>query len=600
MARILASISSESENASGNASGKATGKVSESVSASGGASPGPGTRPAAPRAVAPLEVLVERLGLRLRFGWAFHAREVRFERVRESEAGPRPIATPLFAETFSFHLEHHDPLELYLQLEDLWSDPRRIGEGATRREAQEALSRLLAGVPAYLERLLDALEAAAPLPAAASVRIHADLVALAREISGFLEEKKLTAQPSLRLAALHLRKLVFRGSRVLVRERVTPAVFDAWLAGAVVSTASPGASSRMLLQLIAVPQDARADALLLDLGARAFHEWLEDTCLDESNEAFEGEDSPFGTREQEVLAAALIEPAGRLRRTAHLSPFLRRLASRDCQRLLRKLEVWFLRRYDVPRAAAVIRHAENLARGQARFGGVLSWHSTQAYCAAIVALIWPFVGAAAAYDRAPFFFDAACTLQLIAVMGVVLWYLLIRFIVQKDLSFFHGAVPRIGAGIIVGYLPVFLIDEVWDLARRPWFPLGVTVTLLGFMTLLYLYAEVRRRIPDPQEAFSRARRIWLLGILQALGLGVVVTTLLGGFMVSRTWGAEPGVSMEALRATTPPFLGELPRIMGLEPVYAFPTAILLMTFLSLFIGTFLQLLWEDLPITEPL
>ncbi|MCZ7617543.1 MAG: hypothetical protein M5U32_04290 [Myxococcota bacterium] len=241
--------------------------------------------------MAPLEVLVERLGLRLRFGWAFHAREVRFERVRESEAGPPPIATPLFAETFSFHVEHHDPLELHLQLEDLWSDPRRIGEGATRREAQEALSRLLAGVPAYLERLLDALEAA-PLPAAASVRIHADLIALAREISGFLEEKKLTAQPSLRLAVLHLRKLVFRGSRVLVRERVTPAVLDAWLAGAAISTASRGASSRMLLQLIAVPQDARADALLLDLGARAFHEWLEDTCLDESNEAFEGEDSP--------------------------------------------------------------------------------------------------------------------------------------------------------------------------------------------------------------------------------------------------------------------------------------------------------------------
>jgi hypothetical protein len=506
----------------------------------------------------------------------------------------------LFAETFSFHLEHHDPFELHLQLEDLWSDPRRLGHGATRREVQAALRRLLAGVPAYLERVLDALEAAAPLPGAASVRIHADLVTLVREVSDFLTEKELVAQPALRLAALHLRKLMFRGSRALIRERVAPEVVDAWIVGDAASQASPAPSPRALLQVIAAPQDARSDALLLDLGARAFQEWLEETCLDESNEAFEGEDSPFGTREQEVLAAAVIEPNGRLRRTAHLSPFLRRLSSRDCQRLLRKLEVWFLRRYDVPRAAAVIRHAENLARGKARFGGVLSWHSTQAYCIAILGLVWPFLGAAIAYDRAPLFFDAACTLQLLAVIGVVLWYLLIRFVVQKDLSFFHGAVPRIGAGIIVGYLPVFLIDEVWDLARRPWFPLGVTVTLLGFMTLLYLYVEVRRRIPDPQEAFLRARRIWLLGVLQALGLGVVVTTLLGGFMVSRTWGAEPGVSMESLRAATPPFLGELPRIMGLEPVYAFPTAILLMTFLSLFIGTFLQLLWEDLPITEPL
>jgi hypothetical protein len=28
--------------------------------------------------------------------------------------------------------------------------------------------------------------------------------------------------------------------------------------------------------------------------------------------------------------------------------------------------------------------------------------------------------------------------------------------------------------------------------------------------------------------------------------------------------------------------------------------VLLMTFLAFFIGTFLQLLWEDLPITEPM
>jgi hypothetical protein len=231
---------------------------------------------------------------------------------------------------------------------------------------------------------------------------------------------------------------------------------------------------------------------------------------------------------------------------------------------------------------------------------VLSWHSAAAYGAAIALLVWPFVGAAFAYQRAPRFFDAAATIQIVGVIAVVLWYLLWRFVVQKDLSFFHGAVPRIGAGIIVGYLPVFLIDEVWDLARRPWFPLLVTVVLLGFMTLLYLYVEVRRRIPDPNEAFARARRIWLLGVLQALGLGVVVTTLLGGFMVSRTWGPEPGLPMEALRAQVPPFVGELPRIMGVEPIAVFPTALLLMTFLSLFIGTFLQLLWEDLPITEPL
>lgn len=541
-----------------------------------------------------LEVELERLGLVVRFSWAFHAREVRFERIH---AGAAPA--PLFPEVFSFHLDRHDPFELHLQLEDLWSDPRRLGEGVTRREAQEWMRRLLAVLPGHLERVLDHL--GGRVAGATSVRVHGDLTVLARELLRFLAEKELATQPDLRLAALHLRKLVWRGADVLVRERVAAAALEAWIAGGSTGAAgAPEPSARALLQAFAGSPTPESDALVLDVAARAFHDWLEETCLDEDNQAFEGEDSPFDAREDEVLATAVVDPARRLRRTAHLSPFLRRLGSRDCQRLLRKLEVWFLRQYDVPRAAAVIRHAENLARGTGSWAGVLSWHSAPAYGAAIAMLVWPFVGAALAYQRAPRFFDTAATIQIVGVIAVVLWYLLWRFVVQKDLSFFHGAVPRIGAGIIVGYLPVFLIDEVWDLARRPWFPLLVTVVLLGFMTLLYLYVEVRRRIQDPNEAFARARRIWLLGVLQALGLGVVVTTLLGGFMVSRTWAPEPGLPMEALRAQVPPFLGELPRIMGVEPIAVFPTALLLMTFLSLFIGTFLQLLWEDLPITEPL
>ena len=50
----------------------------------------------------------------------------------------------------------------------------------------------------------------------------------------------------------------------------------------------------------------------------------------------------------------------------------------------------------------------------------------------------------------------------------------------------------------------------------------------------------------------------------------------------------------------PFFAGQLPRVVGLEPFYTFPSAIFIMTFLSFFIGTFLQLMWEDIPITQPL
>ncbi len=181
-----------------------------------------------------------------------------------------------------------------------------------------------------------------------------------------------------------------------------------------------------------------------------------------------------------------------------------------------------------------------------------------------------------------------------------LWFLAYRFCWKRDLSFFHASVPRIAAGIIVGYLPIFFIDEIWGLAGRGWFTLGSVSLLLGFMTLLYIYIEVQRRLGEPDLAFARARQIFLLGVLQAFGAGLLITGLVGGFMALRNWGAEGVESIDALAAALPPVVGELPRILGVAPLYTFPSAVLLMTFLSFFIGTFLQLMWEDLPITEPL
>jgi hypothetical protein len=389
---------------------------------------------------------------------------------------------------------------------------------------------------------------------------------------------------------------------MLVRERVGEAQLAAWLAAPAPGARriAPNFTERELMQAIAGDDEAETAPLVLALAERAFHRWLEDTCLDSTNDAFESEESPFQSREKEVLGAVSVDPGRRLRHVTHLTPFLRREGSRDCQRLLRMLEVWFLRQYDVPRAAAVIRHEENLGRGKKSVSGLLSLHSTKSYGIAIVALVAPFIGAAFAYQSAPLFFDVAASAVMMSVLGAVLWYLAVRFLWQKDLAFFHAGVPRIGAGIIVGYLPVFLIDEVWDLARRPWFPLGVTVALMGTTTLLYLYVEVKSRIRDPREAFARARRLFLLGVLQAEAFGLILTSLLGAFMVSRTWGDEGMIPIAELRAVTPTFIGELPRIIGIEPFYVYPTAVLLMTFFSLFVGTFLQLLWEDLPITEPL
>ena len=103
-----------------------------------------------------LEFRIERLRATLRFTYAFHAREVRFE--RESGAG----FVPAFPETFSFHPDRHDPAELYLRLEDLWSNPARIAPEANRRDSEEAMMRLLAALPGYLSGIIDRLEASGP------------------------------------------------------------------------------------------------------------------------------------------------------------------------------------------------------------------------------------------------------------------------------------------------------------------------------------------------------------------------------------------------------------------------------------------------------
>ena len=82
---------------------------------------------------------------------------------------------------------------------------------------------------------------------------------------------------------------------------------------------------------------------------------------------------------------------------------------------------------------------------------------------------------------------------------------------------------------------------------------------------------------------------------------MVITSLVGALhgepqLVAR-WRRDPGrTAADEHRA----LLGELPQVVGIEPFLAFPSAVLLMTFLSFFIGIFLQLMWEELPITEPL
>jgi hypothetical protein len=413
--------------------------------------------------------------------------------------------------------------------------------------------------------------------------VRGDVAILVHVFDRFMADKALDRETGLRFAGFHLRKLALRTLNALVADRVSPDYLARYVAGEV-SPFERGeeVSETGLFYALARGDPHTLDRWLVGMGERAFHRWLEQVCLDEGNGAFETQESPFDDRETEVLRAVNARGGRRVSRGKDLVPYLRQRGNRDCLRVLQGLEAWFLRQYDVSNAAAAIQHL-----------------------AALAALTAPFVAALFVYTRAPRLFDLACSLEVGLILAAVFWFLLYRFCWKRDLTFFHASVPRIGAGIIVGYLPVFLIDEVWDLADESWGILVAVVSLLGFATLLYLYVEVQRRLGDSQVAFARARAIFLLGVVEALALGLIMTSLFGRFMAERNWTAKLGeptraAAFEAFRATAPAFAGQLPPIVGFEPLLAFPSAVLLMTFLSFFIGTFLQLMWEDIPLTEPL
>ncbi len=542
-----------------------------------------------------LELRVERLDVTLRFTFAFHARQVRFER----DGGDGFV--PLFPETFSFHRERHDPTELSLQLDDLLRKPRLISPSAHQRDATELMGRLLAQAPRYIVRVCTRLETRSDLDPAVRLRLHQDVALLCQLMLRFIESHELPDMRSIRVASFLLRKQIYRSLRVLLAERVRPEYLLRWVAGEVSAIdPSDDSSESGFFHALEAGDPEVVDRLIVRMAERAFYLWMEGVCLDEENQAFEKEDSPFANREDEVLRGIVRPGATGLDRRSDLVVFLRR-NSRDCQRLLKKLEAWFLRQYDIRHSSAIIHHAESLGRGEGDDGTVLSWHTPRIHALTIAAMASPFVAAAFLYDRNPWLFDLVCSVEIAIINAVAVWFLLYRFCWKRDLSFFHAAVPRIGAGIIVGYLPVLFIDEVWDLASRS---AGTVVTLgvmLGLITLLYIYVEVQRRLGDTQLAFARARSIFLLGVLEAFGAGMVITSLLGGIMASRNWSPDGGeIPVEQLRRGLEPLLGELPRVVGLDPFLAFPSAVVLMTFLSFFIGVFLQLMWEELPITEPL
>jgi hypothetical protein len=159
---------------------------------------------------------------------------------------------------------------------------------------------------------------------------------------------------------------------VVPRVRVQPEFREAYVEGRVSVEAPEDPTDVSFFYALASGEQGRIDAAVMGAAERAWQRWIEGVCLDDQNGAFEVESSPFADRPAEVLRAIARPGIRSVSRARDLSPFLRRPGNRDCQRILARLELWFLRQYDVHHAAVMRHHAERLRRGAVEPDRVLS------------------------------------------------------------------------------------------------------------------------------------------------------------------------------------------------------------------------------------
>jgi hypothetical protein len=104
------------------------------------------------------------------------------------------------------------------------------------------------------------------------------------------------------------------------------------------------------------------------------------------------------------------------------------------------------------------------------------------------------------------------------------------------------------------------------------------------LAFVAIYLGVRRYVADGRLALSRAGLVWLIAAMRSLVLGWLILAPAGSLLLQGTSVVE-----EARYQWAGP--------MGL-PI--FPQLIFILAPLALFIGIFVQTIWEEVSLTHPI
>jgi hypothetical protein len=300
-----------------------------------------------------------------------------------------------------------------------------------------------------------------------------------------------------------------------------------------------------------------------------------DLCFDNQNEDW------FHDRE-EIREQQIIEAANKLliKNGTESKQSQNKDWKRKKERVIEKAQSWLLSRYNLGAAAKIAFHRQPY------------WHRwifmAMPECLFAIVLLWLFFGPIkpiSFYDKNWFLF----IFYLTGIVGALGWVVCVskneseRFLggLGKDLQIF---LPRLAAGTIVGYL-VLLNNELWQRVfdnvlyfsgKDGLWPALARVILPLLGVLVYLYIETNK-MTGHKISWKKPIVVFLRGCAYSALIGVAVSDVFGA-------------SMAEYYEASPAFQGFFGKI--------YPKVIFCHAPLALFIGVFLQLLWEDKILTE--
>lgn len=187
-----------------------------------------------------------------------------------------------------------------------------------------------------------------------------------------------------------------------------------------------------------------------------------------------------------------------------------------------------------------------------------------------------------------FFWIIITYIAYISVGFIILGNFYIHFIKKNGKLnikhfFYRLLLPRLIGGIIVGYVVVTAGAETWKSAvkyttTQHWsLPLNWVIYSIALIaTISYIYMEILTRIKHPARAFKRAVVLLTMGLFESFIIGIIYCDLFGNGYIGNIEG--------------------LIKTKGLFG-HIYPQALIVFVPMALFVGVFVQLIWEEKPLT---